>query len=146
MYRFGLHVYKPHYACFKCRKMFRPAALQDLPEFNRPNPTQPRLVPCPECGQPMHNMGRHFKAPRQHNVQQWRKVEILYANGLTWHDWGRPVKAYLEKQKRWREEEEQARQKRIKKVWREAKEKRHHSFRKPPPVQWEFYAVKTSER
>jgi len=36
----------------------------------------------------MHDMGLNFKAPRQDNIRQWRKVQMLHAAGLAWHDCG----------------------------------------------------------
>jgi hypothetical protein len=33
----------------------------------------------------MWEMGRQFKAPKQNNVKQWRKVEKLIRNGVTFH-------------------------------------------------------------
>ena len=41
-------------------------------------PGEARSVPCPECGEAMHDMGLDFKAPRQDDVKQWTKVEILF--------------------------------------------------------------------
>jgi hypothetical protein len=63
---------KPHYACFTCRKVFRPT--EEV--FARGT--------CPECRRPMASMGICFKAPRQADVRQWRKVEILYKEGYTY--------------------------------------------------------------
>lgn len=36
----------------------------------------------------MKNMGLDFKAPRQDDVAQWKKVEILYRNGYAYHSCG----------------------------------------------------------
>ncbi len=33
----------------------------------------------------MWEMGRQFKAPRQNDVKQWRKVEALVRSGITFH-------------------------------------------------------------
>jgi len=86
MCRYAFHIYRPHFACFSCRKMFRPMALEDVDEKRADKDM--RHVPCPDCKQPMHDMGLNFKAPRQDNVRQWRKVHMLYAHGLAWHDCG----------------------------------------------------------
>jgi hypothetical protein len=63
---------KPHHACFSCRKVFRPTG----EVFARGT--------CPECRRPLASMGICFKAPRQADVRQWRKVEILYKQGYTY--------------------------------------------------------------
>jgi hypothetical protein len=63
---------KPHLACFSCRKVFRPT-----------EEVFARGV-CPECKKPMMSMGICFKAPRQADVRQWRKVERLYQAGYTY--------------------------------------------------------------
>jgi hypothetical protein len=36
---------------------------------------------CPQCGQTLSNMGRKFKPPRQKDVKQWRKVELIHRAG-----------------------------------------------------------------
>jgi hypothetical protein len=36
----------------------------------------------------MWEMGRTFKAPKQTDVKQWRKVEALVTNGITFHSYG----------------------------------------------------------
>lgn len=38
--------------------------------------------PCPECGQTTICAGPAFKAPRRHNRQQWRKVDLLLSAGI----------------------------------------------------------------
>lgn len=66
-------------ACFACRKAFK----KDLAD--------PRYHPkCPECGTPMHDMGRYFRAPRHGDTRQWRKVELLFRAGVYFrdHDFG----------------------------------------------------------
>jgi hypothetical protein len=36
----------------------------------------------------MFEAGRAFRAPRASNVRQWRKVELLLRNGVTFHHYG----------------------------------------------------------
>jgi hypothetical protein len=36
----------------------------------------------------MWEMGRTFKAPKQDDVKQWRKVEALVRNEITFHSYG----------------------------------------------------------
>ena len=88
MCRYAHHIYKCHFACFRCRKMFRQPSLADLPETRRPATGEPRVVPCPECYGAMHNLGRDFKAPRQSDLKQWKKVEILLRHGFSYHSCG----------------------------------------------------------
>src|SRR5690349_4876723 len=56
--------YKDHNVCFHCRKMFKGVLI------------------CPQCGEPTYNLSLDFKAPKHDDVKQWRKVEILHANGI----------------------------------------------------------------
>ena len=71
MCRSSLHpFYKDPMACFKCRKVWH-----DVPC-------------CPECKGEVHNMGKDFKAPRQANRRQWRKVELLFKNGIRYASCG----------------------------------------------------------
>jgi len=64
MCRYAWKNYKEHYACFACRKMFRP--LQAENESARE---------CPECKRSMKAMGKDFKAPPQRDVRAWRAIE-----------------------------------------------------------------------
>src|SRR5207247_8780650 len=75
--------YKDHYACFLCRKMFRQPRAQNLAQTPHSSLGEERIVPCPDCGNGMHDMGWDFKAPRKNDVKQWKKVEILLQHGFT---------------------------------------------------------------
>ena len=57
------------HACFACRKSFKVA------------PRSTAAV-CPDCGGPLHEMGRSFKAPAARNAEQWAKVQALYKAGF----------------------------------------------------------------
>jgi hypothetical protein len=49
-------------ACFECRKTFKkPVSLEECV--------------CPDCRGPMTRMSRTFKAPKQEDLKQWRKVQ-----------------------------------------------------------------------
>jgi hypothetical protein len=62
-----------HFVCFDCRKSFSyEANWKDLT-------TQAHI--CPQCGQSLVNMGRKFKPPRQQDVKQWKKIEIIRKAG-----------------------------------------------------------------
>lgn len=41
---------------------------------------------CPNCGGTSYAMGRNFRAPRQEDDEQWKKVKILYDGGVRF--WG----------------------------------------------------------
>jgi ribosomal protein L34E len=97
MCRYGFKTYKQHYACFDCRKAFK-APLGEIDgvvvtprgafvrqKFKKQANPQPT---CPECKQPMHNMGLDFKAPKKTDLEQWQKVRRLYAAGFTFASCG----------------------------------------------------------
>jgi hypothetical protein len=54
-----------HWACFDCRKSF---AKEPLDEGARK---------CPECAEPMTDMGAYFEPPRKLNVKRWAVMKIL---------------------------------------------------------------------
>lgn len=58
-----------HWACFDCRKSFSKGA----------SPT-PRK--CPECAQPMTDMGPYFEPPRKAAVKRWQVMKVLADNDL----------------------------------------------------------------
>ncbi|WP_199699870.1 hypothetical protein [Deinococcus sp. RM] len=60
-----------HYACFHCRKAFK----QGFPRSGE-------ATLCPQCRQPMTNMGTDFKAPAQREHRQWQKVQQLAQAGV----------------------------------------------------------------
>lgn len=76
--------YKKHFACFSCRKVFKRTLWNK--DSNHPGYTGSdlHLVPCPQCGASMVNMGRDFKAPKQNDLDQWATVELLYRHGITY--------------------------------------------------------------
>ena len=80
-YRTRLH--KQHFACFQCRKAFKRRWPCDyLPR----GVLASRPFPCPQCGQPMNDMGVDFKAPPRNALRQWLKVAVLYSFGILF-DW-----------------------------------------------------------
>lgn len=66
--RTAITPYLVAHACFECRKSFK---LTDGEQHV-----------CPGCGGKLHEMGRSFRVPRRDNVEQWRKVQTLYALGF----------------------------------------------------------------
>lgn len=76
--------YKPHYACFRCRKSFKRRLLSDIggKAFDG------KSAKCPECGSLMANMGKDFEAPKKDDVKKWQHLENLYVVGITFHSCG----------------------------------------------------------
>lgn len=73
-YAYPWRPYKTHYVCLPCRH-----TAKYLPRTN------PR---CPSCRQPMLDLGHDFKVPCRRDHNQWRKVGILVAAGITFHSCG----------------------------------------------------------
>ena len=136
--------YRQPYACFHCRKPFHATM-----EWDRTKRRDMEFL-CPECKQPMHSMGPDFQAPRKHDVQQWRKVKMLYDNSFAYHSCGcgaghRPkrlseVEAFLRDTAKQREKTAAANRRIAKNKAQEAK-RQEREARKPKKVHWEFYPV-----
>lgn len=77
--------YKEVFTCFSCRKVFKQTNRLELPDHLQPVPGEKRVCKCPQCGEPMADIGNHFKAPKMSNVKQWQKVRLLYEHGFTFH-------------------------------------------------------------
>lgn len=80
--------YKEHFACFSCRKAFKQTSRFELPGEPRMGVRDPRIVLCPQCREPMRDMGLDFAAPARDDARQWKKVEILFDHGFTYHTCG----------------------------------------------------------
>ncbi|MFD0713580.1 hypothetical protein [Paenibacillus sp. GCM10027626] len=76
--------YKDIYACFSCRKVYKQTSKFELDKMERDKV----CYSCPQCGKLMNDMGHDFKAPKQSDVKQWKKVEILYQKGFAYHSCG----------------------------------------------------------
>lgn len=68
---YSVTFYLQHYACFACRKAFKQPFDNERPDCL-----------CPQCRQPMTNMGTDFKTPPHKNTDQWRKVQLLAQAGV----------------------------------------------------------------
>lgn len=66
----GIKVYLVAHACFDCRKSFKI------------RPRETGFNKCPDCHGKLHEMGRSFSAPRKTDLEQWKKVQTLYAYGF----------------------------------------------------------------
>jgi hypothetical protein len=85
MCRYGMYgPYKDIFACFTCRKVYKQTSPNELTQ----EAYKQIAHVCPQCRAPMHNMGHDFQAPKQTDIKQWKKVELLYQNGYTYHSCG----------------------------------------------------------
>lgn len=87
MCRYAMTSYKPHFACFECRKSFKRRLLRDI---NRSQADSLEKVPakCPECSELMADMGMDFKAPKKSDLQAWKHLKNLYQVGIVFHSCG----------------------------------------------------------
>jgi len=89
MCRYGMYgPYKEKWACFECRKSFKQTSRSEVTHHMPVAPDGSRFVPCPQCKRPMHNMGLDFKAPKQTDIEQWKKVVVLFKHGFAYHSCG----------------------------------------------------------
>jgi hypothetical protein len=104
MCRYSSHVYKPHYACFNCRKAFKRPLLSDAGRHQSVTGRwyaeqagkvaqgwgveEQSAATCPDCGEPMADMGLDFKAPIRANHKAWQHLRALYTVGITFHSCG----------------------------------------------------------
>lgn len=89
MCRYGIcGPYKKHYACFACRKAFKRLQVDEWPEHLQPAEGEVVPAPCPDCGEPMADMGLDFKPPKQRDVEHWAVVEFLFRRGFAYHSCG----------------------------------------------------------
>lgn len=86
MCRYAMADYKPHYACFQCRKSFKRRLLIDIKGGRAAEESVP--AKCPDCGNLMANMGLDFEAPKKKAVKEWKHIEDLYEAGITFHSCG----------------------------------------------------------
>lgn len=80
--RYGSAAYKEHYACFACRKSWKPLRAA------APGTAPPSAGVCPECAGPTAAMGLDFQPPRRVDRKAWRAVEALYEVGITFRSCG----------------------------------------------------------
>ena len=83
MCRYGESRYKPHYACFGCRKAFKRRRKEDV---NASGPDRPAR--CPQCGNLMADMGLDFAPPKARDEVAWRVLGELWTLGETFHSCG----------------------------------------------------------
>lgn len=98
MCRYGITAYKPHYACFECRKTFKRRLLVDVDKdsaYNSAHENQP--YKCPECGGLTANMGLDFESPKKTDVKAWNHIQSLFEAGITFHSCGCSGPGYIPK-------------------------------------------------
>ena len=84
MCRYGVSgPYKPHLACFACRKSFKRQLLADVDPSGVDRPAR-----CPQCAGPMASMGLDFAPPPARDVGAWRVLADLWTIGETFHSCG----------------------------------------------------------
>ncbi|MEL6812001.1 MAG: hypothetical protein AAFP76_11750 [Bacteroidota bacterium] len=87
MCRYAMTSYKPHFACFSCRKSFKRRLLRDI-EGGHSDSYEKVPAKCPECGELMANMGLDFKAPKKADSKAWSHLKNLYNVGIAFHSCG----------------------------------------------------------
>jgi DNA-directed RNA polymerase subunit RPC12/RpoP len=84
MCRYAMTTYKPHYACFDCRKTFKRRLFKDI-KVGKQSDLE---VKCPDCGSFMANMGLDFESPKKDDVKKWEHLKSLYSVGIAFHSCG----------------------------------------------------------
>lgn len=96
MCRYAMASYKPHYACFNCRKTFKRRLLRDvrsgLSQDDKEAPAK-----CPECSALMADMGLDFESPKKKDIKAWNHISRLYEVGITFHSCGCNGPGYIPK-------------------------------------------------
>lgn len=96
MCRYASIKYKPHYACFKCRKTYKRRLLVDISENSNAISSEAK---CPQCKTLMADMGLDFKSPKKDNIKSWDHVSLLFEIGITFHSCGCSGPDYIPKNK-----------------------------------------------
>lgn len=93
MCRYAMTIYKPHYACFECRKTFKRRLLGDIKKGAKVSVA----AKCPECGNLTADMGLDFESPRKDDYKSWEHMKNLYTVGETFHSCGCSGPGYIPK-------------------------------------------------
>lgn len=72
MCRYALHPTKSHWVCLPCRRTAKSYG----------------AIRCSSCRADMHDFGYDFRVPRRADSNQWRKVELLFANKIRFRSCG----------------------------------------------------------
>lgn len=95
MCRYAMKSYKPHYACFECRKTFKRRLMWDI----RRDDNSLVEAKCPECGALMASMGYDFESPKKDDIKAWQHIKDLYSVGITFHSCGCTGPGYIPRSK-----------------------------------------------
>nr|WP_294789246.1 hypothetical protein [uncultured Flavobacterium sp.] len=90
MCRYAMTSYKPHYACFNCRKTFKRRLFGDIKKGLSFSDAK-----CPECGELTANMGLDFESPKKDDLKKWEHLKSLYSVGITFHSCGCSGPGYI---------------------------------------------------
>jgi DNA-directed RNA polymerase subunit RPC12/RpoP len=100
MCRYGINSYKPHYACFECRKTFKRRLLIDIDGNSAHTKVwENQPYKCPECGGMTANMGLDFESPKKTDLKAWNHMKNLYETGITFHSCGCSGPGYIPRDK-----------------------------------------------
>lgn len=83
--------YKPHFACFECRKTFKRRLTIDI-EGTTDFTNQAK---CPQCGNLMADMGLDFESPKMNDLKSWNHIKNLFTAGVTFHSCGCTGPGYI---------------------------------------------------
>lgn len=92
MCRYAMARYKPHLACFNCRKTFKRRLMWDI---NRGDKTANIAAKCPQCGGLMADMGLDFASPKKDDIREWEYIRSLYSVGMAFHSCGCTGPGYI---------------------------------------------------
>ncbi|MEM9078253.1 MAG: hypothetical protein AAGC43_14515 [Bacteroidota bacterium] len=100
MCRYGTYSYKPHYACFSCKKTFKRRLLIDIDRDSYyHSKTERNPFKCPDCEDLMANMGLDFESPKKSDIKAWNHIKNLFESGITYHSCGCSGPGYIPKNK-----------------------------------------------
>ena len=91
MCRYAQTNYKPHLACFNCRKTFKRRLLYDI---NKESDTL-NEAKCPQCGALMADMGLDFASPKKDDIKKWELLKKMFTVGITFHSCGCSGPGYI---------------------------------------------------
>jgi DNA-directed RNA polymerase subunit RPC12/RpoP len=91
MCRYAMSSYKPHYACFNCRKTFKRRLMADI---QRGEGTKLEAK-CPQCSELMASMGLDFESPKKTDIKKWEHLKSFYKVGITFHSCGCTGPGYI---------------------------------------------------
>jgi len=95
MCRYAMVAYKPHFACFNCRKTFKRRLMADIQRGE----DSKFEAKCPECAELMADMGKDFESPKKTDLKRWAHLKTLYTVGISYHSCGCSGPGYIPSEK-----------------------------------------------